>query len=257
MVPVYVLLVALPFAACGMPDMAQMQAMMAMMNQMEASKHWGGYVAPVAPVVPATPAPVMSMNTKEEYDAYLKWCEENRARQAEQMKQQELLDAFKAREAARMEEEKKEMAAMEAKERADSMQAQWRSWERKLEMSHSFDSIAGAVMEMKHKYYYMVTFEFLKFCKCSDFAAEIEHFFTHEGVSTNEYEEFDLADLGLDAVSGQDPVAVAAAINQISAADQTKAFFGGLAASMCEGARAYFNQVVAWENQYNFLERLH
>merc|ERR1712130_988811 len=105
----------------------------------------------------------------------------------------------------------------------------------------------------KHKYYYMVTFEFLKFCRCSDFTAEIERFFMHEGVSTS-YEEFELADLG--AIDSSDPNAVAQALVQLSKGEQIKSFFGGLANAMCAGARTYFEQVEAWEKQYNFLERL-
>merc|ERR1712019_36813 len=109
--------------------------------------------------------------------------------------------------------------------------------------------------EMKHKYYYTVVMEFMKFCKCDDFSGEIERFFGHDGVSYK-HEEFDLADLGLNAVSGQDAFQVAQALNNISKEDQIKAFFGGLAERMCEGARTYYNQVAAWEKQYRFLERL-
>merc|ERR1719361_1402139 len=90
-------------------------------------------------------------------------------------------------------------------------------------------------------------------CKCSDFTAEIERFFMHDGVSTK-YEEFELSDLG--AIDSTDPNAVAQKFITLSKGDQIKAFFGGLAEAMCGGARTYFEQVEAWEKQYNFLERL-
>jgi len=246
-----------------MQQMQQMQQMMQMMQQMNQAKGWGAENNMMNMMgnnmqmnQNNNQAPSFSMQNKEEYDAYLKWCEENRARQAEQMKQQELLDQFKMKEEALQKEMAAQKQQMEAKERQENMQSQWKSWEAKMQMAHSFDSIGYEVMEMKHKYYYMVTFEFMKFCKCSDFAGEIEQFFNHDGVSTASYEEFDLSDLGLDATSSQDPFQVAQAIQRLSQGDQIKAFFGGLATSMCEGARQYYNQVVAWENQYRFLERL-
>merc|ERR1712025_777112 len=176
--------------------------------------------------------PNFSMQNKAEYEAYLKWCEESRARQQEQSKQQELLDAWKQRQAA---QEK-------AKE--------------KHQMAQNFDTIGYEMMEMKHKYYYMVTMSFLQFCKCSDFAGEIKQFFHHEGVDTSKYEEFDLADLGLTAVQSNDAGAVARALNGLSQVDQIKAFFGGLSDSLCEGAKDYYDQVHQWEDQYKFLERL-
>merc|ERR1712109_232439 len=120
------------------------------------------------------------------------------------------------------------------------MMAEWKMWEKKMQMTASFDSLGYEIMEMKHKY--------------SDFTAEIERFFMHDGVSTK-YEEFELSDLG--AIDSTDPNAVAQKLVQLSKGDQIKAFFGGLAEAMCGGARTYFEQVEAWEKQYNFLERLH
>merc|ERR1719251_20580 len=214
------------------------------MNKM---KGWGAMEAPKAE------DNAVAMQNAEDYEAYLKWCEENRARQAEFAKQQELLNEFKAREEARKMEMEKERAKMEAEERQKNMMAEWKMWEKKMQMTASFDSLGYEIMEMKHKYYYMVTFEFLKFCKCSDFTAEIERFFMHDGVSTK-YEEFELSDLG--AIDSTDPNAVAQKFITLSKGDQIKAFFGGLAEAMCGGARTYFEQVEAWEKQYNFLERL-
>merc|ERR1712130_417898 len=200
--------------------------MMEMMNQ---AKGWGAK----ATEAPAKADDWYNMQSQEDYEAYLKWCEENRARTAEFQKQQELLNQFKAREEARKMEQEKERAKMEAEERQKNMMAEWKMWEKKMQMTHTFD--------------------FLKFCRCSDFTAEIERFFMHEGVSTS-YEEFELADLG--AIDSSDPNAVAQALVQLSKGEQIKSFFGGLANAMCAGARTYFEQVEAWEKQYNFLERL-
>merc|ERR1712121_409539 len=112
--------------------------------------------------------PNFSMENKEEYEAYLKWCAENQARHAEQVKQQELLEQFKMRQEAHKQEMEKAKIEMEAKERSENMKAQWKQWESQMEMVQNFDSIGYAVMEMKHKYYYTVVMEFMKFCKCDD-----------------------------------------------------------------------------------------
>jgi len=247
MVPLALLFV-LPLVSAG-ADMEMMKNMMNMMEMMNQAKGWGAKTTEA----PAKADDWYNMQNSADYEAYLKWCEENRARQAEFVKQQELLNEFKAREEARKMEMEKERAKMEAEERQKNMMAEWKMWEKKMQMTASFDSLGYEIMEMKHKYYYMVTFEFLKFCKCSDFTAEIERFFMHDGVSTK-YEEFELSDLG--AIDSTDPNAVAQKFITLSKGDQIKAFFGGLAEAMCGGARTYFEQVEAWEKQYNFLERL-
>merc|ERR1719441_18192 len=182
------------------------------------------------------------MTNSADYEAYLKWCEENKVRQQEQMKQQELLNQFKA-----MEEKRKQ-----------EMMAQWKSWEQKMKMSSNFENLGYEIMEVKGKYYYMVVFEFLKFCKCTDKASQIQAFFSHEGMSgsKSDYEEFDLSDLGITQAQSNDPLAVARALLNISKEDQVKAYFSGLAVSMCEAANAYFDQVETWEKQYNFIEKL-
>ena len=69
---------------------------------------------------------------------------------------------------------------MEAHEREENMKAQWKQWEQKMQMAQNFDTIGYEMMEMKHKYYYMVTMSFMQFCKCSDFAANIKEFFHHD-----------------------------------------------------------------------------
>merc|ERR1711963_605407 len=112
-------------------------------------------------------------------------------------------------------------------------------------------------MEMKHRYYSLVVMEFLKFCKCTDKASQIQAFFgTQTSRGDLSYEEFDLSDLGLTQAQSTDARAVAQAVMGLSAQEKVKAYFYGLATQMCEGANDYFDQVEAWEKQYNFLEKL-
>jgi len=259
MVPFTIILTVVGLAAAnagGMGDNAQMMEMMKMMEMMQMMKGWGGdHGGSAGGNMPtAAPAPQWSTGSPEDIAAYMKWCEENQVRIAEQKRQTQLLQEWERKEAARKEAMKREMQKHEAEERKEAMESEWKMWEKKMTMTASFEKLGYEIMEMKHKYYYMVTFEFLKFCKCSDFTSEIERFFHHEGFETKNYEEFDLADLN--AIDSQDVNSVANALFAMNNMDRTKAFFGGLAQSMCGGARAYFDQVVAWENQFNFLERL-
>jgi len=194
------------------------------------------------------------MQSQEDYEAYMKWCEENKVRQQEQERQKELIEMWEKQEENRKMESEKEKHEKEAHERQENMMAQWRMWQRRLEMQHEFEGLGEQIMEMKHKYMYMVTMEFLKFCKCSDFTAELERYFMHEGVSYSN-DEWDLDDLeGI--LDSSDPRAVAQALANRPKEDQVKAFFGGLATSMCRGGRAYVEQVMTWEKQFNFLDRL-
>merc|ERR1712125_254618 len=87
----------------------------------------------------------VAMQNAEDYEAYLKWCEENRAMQAE--------------------------------ERKHNMMAEWKMWEKQMSSVASYDKLGYEIMEMKGKYYHLVAFEFLKFCKCTDFTSEIEALF--------------------------------------------------------------------------------
>merc|ERR1711963_1293200 len=129
-----------------------------------------------------------NMQNREDYDAYLEWCEENRARNAEYQEQQRLLDMFKQREEAKKEEDRKMKIQQEAKEKKQNMMAEWKQWEKQMEMVASFDKLGYEIMEMKGKYYYTVTFEFMKFCKCSDFAGKVEAFFMGEPSNSDKFE---------------------------------------------------------------------
>lgn len=193
------------------------------------------------------------MQSQEDYEAYMKWCEENKMRQQEQEKQRELIEMWHKQEEHRKMEAEKEKQMREASERQENMMSQWKMWEKRLEMQHEFDDLAYAVMEMKHKYMYTVTMEFLKFCQCSDFTADLERFFMHDGVSY-QGEDWELDDLN--GIDTDDPVAVARVLVNVPKVDQIKAFFGGLATSMCLGGRGYVQQLMQWQKDTKFLDRL-
>merc|ERR1712241_197731 len=188
------LAVLLPLAAAQM-DMTQMMQMMQMMN---AAKGWGSQQQ----------GGNMGGNTGVMQQ------QRQQQQQQEQEKQQQLLVQFKAMEEKRKEEMEKKKIEMEAKEREENMMSQWKSWEQRMKMSSNFESLGYEIMEMKMKYYYMVTFEFLKFCKCQDKTSQIMAFFSKEGMSSSkaDYEEFDLADLAITEAQSTDPNAVARAL---------------------------------------------
>merc|ERR1719239_1143961 len=113
---------------------------------------------------------------------------------------------------------------------------------------------AWRAREAKHKYYEMVVFEQLRFCRCSDFTEDVGRYFNRE--EFHKYEEFDIDDLGLNAIQSQNVNDVANALNLLSEEDRIKQFFGGLGNALCEGARRYIEQVEDWEKQHNFMDNL-
>jgi len=245
---VHVALFIAPLLGLCAAGNVDMNMMMNMMNAMQQAKGWG--MMPTA-----APAPQWSTGSPEDIAAYLKWCQENQVRIADQNRQKKLLAEWEKKETARKEEAKRMAAMREAAERQTAMEAEWKMWEKKLTETVSFDKLGYAIMEMKHTYYYMMVFEFLKFCKCTDFTTEVERFFHHDGFATDRYEEFDLGDLGgIDSTNVND---VAQALFPMNAADRTKAFFGGMVSTMCEGARTYFDQVVQWDKQHDFLNKVY
>lgn len=193
------------------------------------------------------------MQSQEDYEAYLKWCEEKKMAAAEQEQQQKLMKMWEERETERKAKMEQERMKHESEERHEMVMQQWQTWQRRLDETAEFEKLQYNLMEMKHKYAYMVTAEFLKFCKCSDFTDDLERYFMHDGVVVSS-DEWNLDDL--DSIDGNDPVEVARALANKPQATQIKAFFGGLAGAMCEGAHAYVQQLNQWEKEYNFLERL-
>jgi len=257
MVPLVLLLALVPLAYCGQ-DMNMMQQMMQqMMMQQQQNKGWNSDYGMTQMNQNQNNMQhqngMMGGMSQEDYEAYLKWCEEKKMVSTAQEQQKNLMKMYEEREQERKAENERNRLQHEAEERHEMMMSQYKNYQRRLEEQEEFDSLEYALMEMKHKYTFMLTAEFLKFCKCSDFTADLEKFFMHDGVTVTS-QEFNLDDL--EGIDSTDAVAVAQALANRPQVDQIKAFFGGLAGSMCEGARGYVEQLMAWEKEYNFIERL-
>jgi len=259
MVPLVCLLFVVPFVAAGGHDNNDMMAMMQqqMMNMM-AQKGWGnqmgGNGGGMGGGMGGESGDWWNAQNSDDYEAYQKWCAERTAAMEEQKQQQEMMKQWEETQAKRKMEVEREQHAKEASERKESMMAQWKMWQMRLNQQHEFDNLMGVFTELKHGYMFAVTMEFLKFCKCSDFTDELQRYFMHGDMSYQGGEDWDLDDLnGIDTTNAQ---AVAQAIANLPKVDQLKAFFGGLAGSMCEGARVYVARVKQLENQYKFLDHL-
>jgi len=194
-----------------------------------------------------------NMENREDYEAYMKWCEENRARTAEFQQQQRLLEQFQQRQSAQREEQSQSQVKAEAEEKQRSSMAEWKMMEKQMEAVAEFDKFGQEIMEMKASYYYKLTFQFLKFCKCTDFTGELDLIFTG---SSSEAKEFDLDSMEDNIEITDDPVQVAQALAQRPVGEQVLAMFGGLAEAMCAGAERYTEQIENWEKEHHFLERL-
>merc|ERR1712055_225887 len=195
-----------------------------------------------------------SAQNSDDYQAYMKWCEERQKSMQEQEQQKALLKQWEEANAKRKMEEQREKAEKESHERHESMMAQWKMWQMRLNQQHEFDDRMGKFAEMKHKYMFAVTMEFLDFCECADFTDDLERYFMHGDEKYDGDEDWDLTDLnGIDATNAQ---AVAQAIANEPRAVQIKAFFGGLATALCASGKAYVEQVKSWEKTYKFLDRL-
>jgi len=252
MLRVIVLALALP--AMALADGHQMEMdMMQMMQMMNQMKGWG-------PMQPAPQQHWSEAKSMEDYEAYLKWCNENKMRQAEQEKQMALLAEYRAKEAARAEEAKKAALAAAEEEAKENYMLQWKHWERQLEHVADLGPLQLAIENMKMKYYKRVMFSFLTLCKCNDYAMDISRFFDDEGlIAKYKGEIMDVSDLLPSLTPAQllDARAVAQAIaNTGSMAEGVKVFFGGLREAMCEGAKEYYDQAVAWDKEYDFLDNL-
>merc|ERR1712127_710899 len=251
---VAVLLLVVPFVAGGgQGDMMQMmqQQMMQMMQQ----KGWGGEMQQQNNNNNGNDnGQWWDAQKPEDYEAYMKWCEERKMAVQEQQQQQDMLKQFQMAEEKREMEHKQAAVHKEIEEKRESMMAQWKMWQNRLSQQHEFDNKMDKFAEMKHHYMFAVTMEFLKFCKCSDFTEELHRYFMHGDMKYDGGDDWDLDDLeGIDTTNA---VAVAQQLANRPASDQVKAFFGGMATTMCMAGRAYVEQVKAWEGQYKFLDRL-
>jgi len=193
------------------------------------------------------------IDDEEDYAAYLKWCEERRMAIAEQEAQKELLEEMQERAEKKHQEMEREKAMKEMASRRESMMNQWRMWQSQLAQAEEFDGNMNKYMEMKIKYMFSLTMDYLKFCRCSDYAGHLQRYLSHDGMTYEPAmsDAFNLDDLeGID-VGNVD--AVAQRMATLSQQEQIKLFFGGIIASMCDSVKTYVDQVKAWETQYNFM----
>merc|ERR1712121_12856 len=193
------------------------------------------------------------MDDEEDYEAYLKWCEERRMAIAEQEAQQELLKEMQERAEKKQREMEHEKAMKEMEAKRESMENQWRMWQSQLAQAEEFDGNMDKYMEMKIKYMFSLTMDYLKFCRCSDYASHLQRYLYNDGQTFEPgvSEAFDLSDLeGVDVTSVD---AVAQRMATLSQKEQVNLYFGGIIYSMCDAVRLYVEQVRAWETQYNFM----
>jgi len=259
MVPLVCLLLVVPFVAAGNNDMMN-QWMQQQMMQMMSQKGWGGNMggSMSSESSESNDSDMKSggdwwaAQNSDDYEAYKKWCEERTRTMQEQEQQKALLKQWEEAQAKRKMEAEKEKAEKESHERHESMMAQWKMWQMRLDQQHEFDNLMGKFAEMKHHYMFAVTMEFLKFCKCSDFTDDLQRYFMHGSQKYEGGDDWDLDDLeGIDNTNAQ---AVAQAIANLPRTSQIKAFFGGLATALCSSGRAYIEQVRSWEKTYKFLD---
>lgn len=265
MVPLLCLLLVVPFAAAGNEMDMMNQFMQQQMMTMMAQKGWGGNNnggnmggnnngGNMGGGNQQQGGDWWSASNTEDYEAYMKWCQERQIAMKETEQQRMMLKQWEDSQNERKMEVEREKHVKEAAERHESMMAQWKMWQMRLSQQHEFDNLIGKFTEMKHGYMFAVTMEFLKFCKCSDFTDELQRYFMHGDMHYESGEDWDLDDLqGINSNNAQE---VAQALANLPKSDQVKAFFGGLATSMCLGARTYVEQVRVWETQYKFLDHV-
>merc|ERR1719422_73828 len=178
------------------------------------------------------------METEEDKEAYLKWCEERKMQMKEQEEAQALL---------------KQITQQAAKKKRENMVSQWRMWQSQLKQSEEYDESMNKYTEMKVKYMFTLTMDYLKFCKCSDYTGPLQRSLRH-GEQTYEpgmSEAYDLSEL--DGVDLNDEEAVAQRMATLPDSDQIKLYFTGMIMTTCEAVKAYVDQLKAWETQYNFM----
>merc|ERR1719334_1028997 len=193
------------------------------------------------------------MESAEDYAAYMKWCEERRMAIAEQEAQQDLLRQMEQRAEEKKREMEHEKARKEMEHKRESMMAQWRMWQAQMNQAEEFDGKLDKYMEMKIKYMFTLTMDYLKFCRCNDYTAPLQRYLHYDGATyePGTTEAFDLSELeGIDTTSVD---AVAQRMATLSQQQQIKLYFGGIIATMCESVKTYVDQVRGWEEQYNFM----
>merc|ERR1711976_778050 len=92
----------------------------------------------------------------------------------------------------------------EQKARRESMMAEWRMWQAQIAQADEFDAMIYGSMEMKYKYMFDITMEFLKFCRCADDTAHLQRYLQYgdKTYQPGTTDAFNLDDLeGIDTTS--------------------------------------------------------
>merc|ERR1712154_95542 len=82
-------------------------------------------------------------------------------------------------ESAESDEDSSEKMMKEAKMKRENMVAQWRMWQNQLKQTEEYEGSMAKYTEMKVKYMFSLTMDFLKFCKCSDDTAPLQRYLRH------------------------------------------------------------------------------
>merc|ERR1712154_557271 len=156
-------------------------------------------------------------------------------------------------ESAESDEDSSEKMMKEAKMKRENMVAQWRMWQNQLKQTEEYDEQMAKYAEMKIKYMFTLTMDYLKFCKCSDDTASLQRYLQCGGMAFEPgmSEAYDLSEL--EGVDLNDEEAVAQRMATLPVADQVKLYFTGMILTTCEAVKAYVGQLKQWEQQYNFM----
>merc|ERR1712168_1653320 len=198
----------------------------------------------------------MNTQSAEDSEAFQKWCEERERLKKESEQKERLMRMYEEQEKARKEMMEKEKAERDARERHEAMLAQYNEWQMKLTQVQHFEKIEYELQELNHKYMYAITTEVLKFCNCDDWIDDLGKYFNHEGF-TADHDDWDLDDL--ESVDYKDNSQIAVVAEQTyrrSEEDRTKLFFGGVSRAFCNGARSYLSQVMQWDMDRGFMDKL-
>merc|ERR1712154_360491 len=106
-------------------------------------------------------------------EADLKWCEERKLQMQEQEEAQRLLKQITEAAEEKKREAMHEKMMKEHKMKRENMVAQWRMWQSQLKQVEEYDESMNKYTEMKIKYMFSLTMDYLKFCKCSDNTADL------------------------------------------------------------------------------------
>merc|ERR1712117_555097 len=193
------------------------------------------------------------MTSEEDKEAYLKWCEERKLQMKEQEEDQALLKQITQAAEEKKREAMHEKMMKEAKMKRENMVAQWRMWQNQLQQVEEYEGSMTKYTEMKVKYVFSLTMDFLKFCKCSDNTADLQRYLRYGEMTfiPGMSEAYDLSELeGIDINNEE---AVAQRMATLSDQDQIKLFFTGMIMTTCDAVKAYIGQLRQWEQQYNFM----